>query len=112
MFFNLLHFCCVGKKIVSVSHIMQDTSLVKHQVLASLFRSYSSTDTLQILCFKPLQLMENTFELWFCYKQSQEKCNCLTPGFLCFKWNKMIFSDILKIIVIFAVDDGTGLRYE
>lgn len=50
--------------------------------------------------------MENTFELWFCYKQSQEKCNCLTPGFLCFKWNKMIFSDILKIIVIFAVDDG------
>lgn len=45
MFFYLLHFCCVGKKIVSVSHNMQDTSLVKYQVLASLFRSYSSTKT-------------------------------------------------------------------
>lgn len=45
MFFYLLHFCCVGKKIVSVSHNMQDTSLVKYQVLASLFRSYSSTQT-------------------------------------------------------------------
>ena len=56
--------------------------------------------------------MENTFELWFCYKQSQEKCNHLTLGFLCFKWDKMIFNDILKIIVIFAVDDGTGLWYE
>lgn len=94
---------------VSVLHNMQDTFLVKHQVLASLFRSYSSTHTHQILCFKSLQLMENTFELWFCYKQSQEECNHLTPGLLCCKWNKMTFNDILKIIVIFAVDDGTGL---
>lgn len=38
--------------------------------------------------------MKNTFELWFCYKQVQEKYNSLTPGFLCLKWNKLIFYDI------------------
>lgn len=49
-----------------VSRNMQEASLVKHQVLATLFTSHShATPT---LCFKPLQLMENPFELWFCSK--------------------------------------------